>query len=263
MLRKIRRLFCKGAYARLRESRELSKIYESPRYQTMTTMLLGPPIELIDGKSFYSSYKEIFQQGIYAFACDNDQPFILDGGSNIGLSVIYFKRLYPNAQIIAFEPDTEIFKTLKKNIDAFGFQDVDLVNSALWISKGEVSFIPDGADGGHVLRDNENNVSCKVSSVRLVDYLYRNINFLKLDIEGAEVAVILDAKDYLGNIDNIFVEYHSFQSSPQRLDELLHVLREAGFRVQLHTQYSSEQPLLEPSLHAGMDMQMNIFAYRE
>jgi FkbM family methyltransferase len=41
-------------------------------------------------------------------------PYIIDAGANIGLSIIYFKKKYPNSKIVAFEPDKLIFNILKK-----------------------------------------------------------------------------------------------------------------------------------------------------
>ena len=65
----------------------------------------------------------------------------------------------------------------------------------------------------------------------------KHVDFLKLDIEGAETTVIKDCADYLGNVDNIFVEYHSFLSEKQTLDELLNILKKTNFRVQIQTQF--------------------------
>lgn len=41
---------------------------------------------------------------------------VLDCGSNIGVSVIRYKQLYPQAKTIAFEPDPTIFNVLENNI---------------------------------------------------------------------------------------------------------------------------------------------------
>ena len=46
----------------------------------------------------------------------NKGSYVIDCGANIGMSITYFKRLYPKSKIIGFEPDPKIFETLKKNI---------------------------------------------------------------------------------------------------------------------------------------------------
>jgi FkbM family methyltransferase len=43
-------------------------------------------------------------------------PVIIDCGGNIGLSVLYFKYLFPNSVITVFEPSPPVFEILKENI---------------------------------------------------------------------------------------------------------------------------------------------------
>src|SRR5687768_13825672 len=74
------------------EFRRLSRL---PRYFQTTTNLLGKPVEIVDNQSFIAIYREVFENEIYKFKSDSETPFIIDGGSNIGLSVIYLKTLFP------------------------------------------------------------------------------------------------------------------------------------------------------------------------
>ena len=41
-------------------------------------------------------------------------PLILDVGANLGSSVAFYRRLFPNARVIAFEPDPETFRRLSQ-----------------------------------------------------------------------------------------------------------------------------------------------------
>ena len=246
--------------------RELEKIRRTPRYTRISTTLLETPLLIADGLSFFYAYHDIFSQEIYAFHTKKRKPVILDGGANIGLSIIYFKKLYPECTITAFEPDPIIFDILQQNIAAFGYRDVDLINKALWTSDTLVDFWKEGADGGRILRHLEPKSAdnIQISAARLRNYmLTRQIDFLKLDIEGAEVDVILDCADCLEQIEYLFIEYHSFAAQEQRLDELLHVVRKAGFRIHVHNQFAAPRPFLEHPSYLGMDMNLNIFGYRE
>src|SRR6516164_4426665 len=65
---------------------------------------LGYRVKITDGLNFYIQYKDEFIQQIYHFESSSTNPLIIDGGSNIGMSILYFKRLYPNARIVGFEP---------------------------------------------------------------------------------------------------------------------------------------------------------------
>ena len=241
--------------------RHLDRLKSIPRYQPTTTDIFGKPFAVADSASFISSYRQIFDEQIYRFKADKEQPFILDCGANIGLSVIYFKRLYPRSVITAFEADKNIFKILKTNIENFGYNDVELVNRAVWNSETELNFTSDGADGGRlsIPNDKPNHV---VKTVRLRNYLDHRIDFLKLDIEGAETMVLEDCADSLQNVETLFVEYHSFDREPQSLNVLVDVLAQAGFRLHIQSPMSAPQPFIKRYAEMGMDMQLNVFAFR-
>lgn len=242
-------------------SHHLQRLKSIPRYQPTSTNIFGKPFELIDSASFISTFRQIFEEQIYRFKAGTDAPYILDCGANIGLSVIYFKQLYPKSVVLAFEPDKAIFAVLTKNVKNFGHSDVELINRAVWTSETELDFTSDGADGGRVsvASDKSNNV---VKTVRLRDYLDRKIHLLKIDIEGAETAVLADCAEHLGNVDALFVEFHSFDSQPQTLHTVVEILARAGFRLHIQAPMPAAQPFIKCNPEMGMDMQLNIFAFR-
>ena len=65
-----------------------------------STLLFGKDFEFVDGYSFLFLHDEIIEKEIYKFSTDDSAPYIIDGGANIGLSVLYFKQSYPNAKIL-------------------------------------------------------------------------------------------------------------------------------------------------------------------
>ncbi len=246
---------------------ELRRIQTSPRYRPLTTRLLGAPVEIVDGLSFYYSYREIFGEGIYDFVHAGANPVIIDGGSNIGLSVAWFRQQFPGSRITAFEADPLVFDVLQRNMQSLGYHNVQLENKALWNSDTELEFAVEGADGGRLSRDGRLQPGyreiVRVPAARLRPWLAEKVDMLKLDIEGAEHCVLMDCADALHHVSNIFVEYHSFEGQRQTLDEILNVLIAAGFRIQIHTQFCSPQPLIRRTTQLGMDLQLNIFGYRE
>jgi FkbM family methyltransferase len=241
------------------EFRRLSKL---PRYTKTTTNLLEKPVEIVDNSSFFGIYQEIFENEVYKFKSNSETPFIIDGGANIGLSTIYLKNLYPNARIIAFEPDENLYQVIQRNLSNFGIADVEVHKAALWSENTDLTFMAEGADSGRVVNTGEAK-TVKVKAVRLKDFLTQKIDFLKLDIEGAELEVLEDCADMLKNVENLFVEYHSFVGQPQKIDRLFSILLLSGFRVNAHPCNTGKSPLCERRTYLGMDFQMNIFAYRE
>lgn len=253
-----------GKARQLVAQRELRRLKKLPRYRRFQTAVLGPTLTGVDGPSFYYSVGEIFRDGIYEFETTNSAPRIIDGGSNVGLSLMYFKLRYPGASVVGFEADPNVYTVLAENVASANLNDVELVNRALWSEETKLLFDSEGADAGTLMHaTNLSRQPLEVESCRLWPWLAEPVDMLKLDIEGAEFEVLRDSAKRLANVRNLFVEYHSFASQPQQLDELLDLLCRAGFRYQIHTQFSSRRPLKERDLQLGMDLQLNIFAYRE
>jgi FkbM family methyltransferase len=217
-----------------------------------------------DIASYELGCKEVFNQEIYKFQAQRSNPTIVDCGANLGMSVIYFKELYPDASIIAFEPDPHIFGFLQKNVESFGFKDVETVKAAVWDSEGWISFQPDGGAGGKIVPECSEENMVQVKTVRLRDILtQKNVDFLKIDIEGAEHRVINDCKDILGKIDFLFIEYHSIANTPQKLHEILQIVYENGFRYHIKEAFTRKFPFVNETLNHGMDLQLNIFCCKE
>ena len=90
-----------------------------------------------------------------------------------------------------------IFPTQKRKMPRFG----SIMESN--------SLIPKGAClAGLKQAKGEDDPKTTVTCVRLKDLLDDDIDFLKIDIEGAEYAVLKDCSDDLTNVKNLFVEYH-------------------------------------------------------
>ncbi len=257
-LQKIYHLIKTPSYKR-KESRELNRIAGYPRYKRGKAELPGMSIIFNDSASFLYQYREIFTKCNYKFAASGPEPIIYDCGANIGLSVLYFKSIYPASVIRAFEADPEIAQLLIGNINENKIQKVDVVNKAVWIEEGEIRFRKDGSDGGAI---SESDGSITVSSVKLKSLLEREseIALLKLDIEGAETDVLVDCRNSIGHIEKIFIEYHSIPGKEQSLHLILEILKNAGFRYFIQPISESKTPFLHFNEGKGMDLQLNIYS---
>lgn len=225
------------------------------------SLVFDKKIRMTDSFWYLHSLNELFVEEVYKFNSDKKDPVIIDCGSNIGLSLIYFKRLFPDAKVIGFEPDNDICAMAKHNLQQFGINDIDLQQKAVWINNDPLIFAKLGSLSGHfVEKEAENTI--KIETVRLKDYLQTKVDFLKIDIEGPEFDIIKDCKDDLKNVENIFVEYHSFAENPQMIGELLIYLKEAGFKLYLKEAWENmKNPYIEKK-GPYFDLQLNIFGYR-
>jgi FkbM family methyltransferase len=244
---------------RVLEKRRLGAL---PRYHPTITKVLDKHIQIVDPGSFLLMSEEIFGRQTFQFSTDHPEPFIIDAGANIGLATIYFKQLYPSSHVLAFEPDPAIFEVLSKNVSQLGLQGVELINRALWKSCGTMQFWSEGSWSGR-LASNGDAPNTEVKSVRLGDYIQRPVQFLKMDIEGAEIDVLEECACKLHFVERLFLEYHSFADQPQRIETLFQILASAGFRVQIHPEFVADQPFVQRKSISGFDFQMKVFAFRE
>jgi FkbM family methyltransferase len=249
-----------------RRERERRRLRTLPRYHAASTDLLGPTILFADARSFLFSHRQIFDAEIYRFDTSDAAPRILDCGANIGLSVLYFKRLHPRSRITAFEPDPNLFSMLEANCRSHALADVELVPKAAWTCEALLPFSAEGSDAGRLLGIGPGIARAAertVAAARLRDHLGgERIALLKLDVEGAEAEILLDCADRLGDVERVFVEAHSLIGREQRLDEVLAVLRSAGFRTHVQPELVSPKPFVRRMDSWGMDQRLNVYAYR-
>ncbi|MDP3353983.1 MAG: FkbM family methyltransferase, partial [Flavobacteriaceae bacterium] len=171
---------------------------------------------------------------------------------------------YPHAEIIAFEPDETVLPFLNKNIQSQNIKNVELIKKAVWTSETNLRFYTDSGLGGRVEMEYGERIPTEVKTVRLKDFLHRSIDFLKIDIEGAEYEVLKDCEEFLFNVDKIFVEYHSIYNEEQHLDDILNILKKQGYRYHLKQSFSRQKPFLDYQniVNEKFDMAINIFAYK-
>lgn len=240
--------------------------------QNSSKRLFGKEIKVTDTFWHLHSLNELFVDQVYNFKSENDAPLIVDCGANVGLSVIFFKRIFPNAKIVAYEADPSIFQMMQKNLSTFNLDDCIIENKAVWIDNTTVTFDATGALGGSLVGSDINVTSTVISvkAIRLKDVLKdlikqdSKIDFLKIDIEGAEFKILLDCEPELKSIQNIFVEFHREKDGNERIGEYLTILERAGFSLYIKEAWNNmPKPLLYNEYNPKFDLQINVFGYRK
>jgi len=196
---------------------------------------VGPyRVKINDGPNYYVLYKDLFIRRIYHFAADRKAPLIIDGGSNIGLSILYYKSVYPDARIIGFEPDPAVYPYLEENIRRNGITDVQLRQAGLAAREGNLTLLSDGACGSalapHAARiGTETWTRYEVPCVRLSAFITEPVDMLKLNIEGAEWEVLHEAGERLHLVRRVLIEYHHLPGLERNLHQILGLLHDQGF----------------------------------
>ncbi|HWF45148.1 MAG TPA: FkbM family methyltransferase [Candidatus Kapabacteria bacterium] len=185
-------------------------------------------------------FREIFIEGCYLFQTDNKHPRIVDCGSNIGMSILFFKSIYPNARIIGFEPDPSTFEKLKSNIERNALMDVTVYPFALSDNDGAIDFYHNEKDAGSlVMSVHKERIAGQkiiVPSRKLSSFITEPVDLLKLDIEGAEEEVLpeLASSGALRLVKRMFLEYHHhIIPEKNNLSETLSLLEKEGFGYQI------------------------------
>ena len=133
---------------------------------------------------------------------------VVDAGAHVGL---FSLRIAPfTQQVVALEPHPRNFSMLKQNLERNGVTNVEALRLALWTSADRLD-LTEGSDSGGSSLTEAGLGHYRTSTTTLRDLLnwYGHVDLLKLDIEGAEFPVLLEAEDsVVREIDTIVVELH-------------------------------------------------------
>jgi FkbM family methyltransferase len=220
--------------------------------------LFGWKIKYLSRPSLVLLYSEIFARECYRFTSKKENPVILDCGANIGMATLYFKWLYPAAQITAFEPDPTTFSALNDNVSRNRLSGVTVHNIALGGGDTEINFhVPEpGSLMMSAVLSRVQGETLKVPCRRLSTFITGEVDLLKLDIEGMEGPVFdeLAQSGKLSLVREAVIEiHHNLANSPTRLIGVLQRLEQAGFDyhiVNVHAASSEVSSFQDVLVHA-------------
>jgi FkbM family methyltransferase len=181
-------------------------------------------VDLDTGLQVYASsaiearflYEEIFREGCYDDIGLPARPFVVDVGANIGMFVLFAKTRHPGAEVLAFEPAPASVALLRQNIELHGLDNVTVHETALGATaERDVPFtyyplIPGNSTRYPEIKELQKTNMAKTLAVKVVERMHRGeqittaverlssyldaarpIDLLKIDVEGAEVDVLL------------------------------------------------------------------------
>ena len=191
-------------------------------------MAAGSPIEWIVGSDAdIKAFDEVIARQAYLVPALARQPkVILDLGSHVGTSVLYFRHQFPEARIVAVEPDPINFRRLARNVS--GMTNVDLLQVAVSDRDGPVAFYSSGSTDSwssslHQTRHWQRSMTVQARQLDslLGEIGVERVDLMKVDIEGGEF-VALPGFAGLQYVDAIVGEVHpSERHSVADLDAIL------------------------------------------
>jgi FkbM family methyltransferase len=171
--------------------------------------------------------------------------------------------LYPESKILAFEPNKETFDVLGENIKNNQLDNVNLDNAAVYDREGSLTFYIDDKDAmtsvyntvdQKWLKDTGNKIKeISVPCVRLSNYINQNVDFFKIDIEGAEYEVFPEIEGKIKMMQRIGIEYHCSDNNDQNgPDKLLNIITRNGFKYVITGFISPPYSIIENKAYGGI-----------
>ncbi len=173
----------------------------------------------------------------------SDSPVIVDGGANQGNITDIFLRQYPSPTIHLFEPIPELGEALRSKYQ--GRKNILVHQSALGPKRGTVTFnvvnnlvsssilTPTGTNLGYHGRMMEINRAIYVPQVGLDEILDRDVDILKLDLQGYEMEALKGCERLINRIKVITteIEFVPLYEGQPLFAEIDLYLRSRGFKL--------------------------------
>lgn len=209
-----------------------------------TTVILrnGIRINAPGNNTLWDMMDEIFFSHVYnpvdlPIECND---IVVDIGANIGVFALFAAQRTKNT-VFAFEPFSPNVEFLKQNAYANGFHNIAIHQCAVSDKIGSVRLFLSEISGGHLLFDHnikgrlEKYVEVASTTLQSIvdDNNLRRIDFLKLDCEGSEGAILqATPRDCLKKVCKVAMEFHD-NVSQLKHDEIQNLLVDAGFVTRL------------------------------
>jgi FkbM family methyltransferase len=172
----------------------------------------GSNLVIADLATAQQLFDEIFIYENYRLPKTLKQKIIVDIGANVGFFTLYSRQKIPNAEIFAIEADPNNYKILKENIRVNPIiSNVRLFNFAIFGNEAKTSFFCNAISGWSSLFPTPEAEEIKVNTISFSKFCninkIKHIDFLKIDVEGAEYDIILNDKDFFSIlIKEIYLE---------------------------------------------------------
>lgn len=164
------------------------------------------------------------------------RPVIIDIGGHIGTFSLFAAHRYPQAKIIAFEPNPDNYLLFSDNILLNKLSNIRVFNLAVTSQTGQqIKLFTNTRNTGmnSLVNPQDPNVFTSCDSISLADIFVKNhleeCDFLKMDCEGGEYDILLHTPvSTLKKINRIVLEYHPGGN----IKDIENRLQKAGFRLQ-------------------------------
>jgi FkbM family methyltransferase len=127
---------------------------------------------------------------------------VADVGSNAGLyAIVAAGKLGTTGSVIAFEPNPYNVRWLRRNIEAGGHENVEIMQTAIGDSIGTARLWIARLSGEHTLLgssiEEDGSIEVPVTTIDSIVAEVGDLDVMKIDVEGAEMMVLEGARESL------------------------------------------------------------------
>ena len=171
---------------------------------------------------------------------------VLDIGSYCGTQTVFFSKLVgKTGAVFAFEPDAVTFQSLSKNIAEHKCSNITALNIGLYSSDGEIGFSGDSGMGASISSEAAFKIKVRRLDAICKEYNLQKIDFIKMDIEGAEIDVLKSSKEVIQKYKPRFIIEPHFIDGILNDNQIIAIFNELNYETQTLKQGSFDyQPLL-------------------
>jgi FkbM family methyltransferase len=165
----------------------------------------------IQMESVKQTYDDLLRRGV--------SPVIIDAGANIGAASLWFSNLFPQAKIIAIEPDAMNAELCRRN--CAGRPNIQIVQAAIGSSQGTVKIKKANHDNDSWSIQTERDDGNGVPIVTIAELLKNDTDnsnplIVKIDIEGFEKDLFVSGTEWLSRVSLLIIELHDWMLPGQK-----------------------------------------------
>lgn len=157
-------------------------------------------------------FNQIFIRKDYRLNLPFEPHFIIDCGANVGYSAVFFSNAYPEAKIVAVEPEEKNFEILSENVKSYS--NVVPLRSGIWNKEAYLKVVDPGVGnwGFQIIEvDPEDKPNVPAFTIHKIMEIHnmKEIDILKIDIEGSEKEVFSEGyESWLPKTKVLIIELH-------------------------------------------------------
>lgn len=189
------------------------KLFSNKNEYTIKPSFVNYPLQLRGNYSDKAIFMQVFMEKQYALY-GKDFPrakTIIDGGANIGMASIYFSMMFPDAAVVAIEPDDKNFKLLETNTSSY--KNIKCFKNAIWHTTEELHIKNPEMHAAEFMVEKSDDTNSSLKGISIDEIIklnsWQQADIVKLDIEGAEKEVFsLGKNDWLNKTKLLIIELH-------------------------------------------------------